>query len=198
MGHLLGASSSKSSTPARGGPEREAQGENQPTGAPTKDPGQRVSGQPSLSPRHDRLDGGSRCRLARRREAWFRDYYGAANATLVLAGDITPADDGEGVKYFGDIPAGAPVPRQQPWIAPRKHQPAVPSRSMLPRYASIANGTRRNSMTRICRNLRSPPWSWRWQGLAPVSAARLSGQTGRQRDGGSPAVRAGQSVRVDW
>ncbi len=51
---------------------------------------------------------------------WFRDYYGTANTTLVLAGDITPAIAKEKAqKYFGDIPAGPPVPRQQAWIAPR-------------------------------------------------------------------------------
>ena len=51
---------------------------------------------------------------------WFRDYYGAANTTIVLAGDITPALAKEKVqKYFGDIASGPPVPRQQAWIAPR-------------------------------------------------------------------------------
>jgi predicted Zn-dependent peptidase len=51
---------------------------------------------------------------------WFRDYYGAANTTIVLAGDITPALAKEKVaKYFGDIAAGPPVPRQQPWVAAR-------------------------------------------------------------------------------
>jgi predicted Zn-dependent peptidase len=52
---------------------------------------------------------------------WFRDYYGAANTTVVLAGDITPAQAKEKVaKYFGDIASGPPVPRQQAWVAPRK------------------------------------------------------------------------------
>lgn len=41
---------------------------------------------------------------------WFRTYYGAANAILVLTGDI---DAGEArplvEKYFGDIPAGPPL-----------------------------------------------------------------------------------------
>lgn len=50
---------------------------------------------------------------------WFHDYYGAANTTLVLAGDITVAQaKAKAEKYFGDIPAGPPVPRQQPWITP--------------------------------------------------------------------------------
>jgi len=49
---------------------------------------------------------------------WFRAYYGAANAVLVIAGDITAADAKLRVeKYFGDIPAGPAIRRQQDWIA---------------------------------------------------------------------------------
>jgi zinc protease len=49
---------------------------------------------------------------------WFRQYYGAANATLVLAGDITVADARAKVeKYFGDIPSGPTIQRQQQWVA---------------------------------------------------------------------------------
>jgi len=49
---------------------------------------------------------------------WFRAYYGAANAVLVVAGDITVAEAKAKVeKYFGDIPAGPVVRRQQEWIA---------------------------------------------------------------------------------
>jgi zinc protease len=49
---------------------------------------------------------------------WFRTYYGAANAVLVLAGDITVADAKAKVeKYFGDIPSGPVIKRQQEWIA---------------------------------------------------------------------------------
>src|SRR5690349_4533863 len=49
---------------------------------------------------------------------WFRTYYGAANATLVIAGDITVADAKAKVeKYFGDIPSGPVIKRQQEWIA---------------------------------------------------------------------------------
>ena len=49
---------------------------------------------------------------------WFRTYYGAANAVLVIAGDITAADAKQKVeKYFGDIPAGPVISRQQEWVA---------------------------------------------------------------------------------
>ncbi|MBD8882165.1 insulinase family protein [Rhodanobacter sp. 7MK24] len=50
---------------------------------------------------------------------WFHANYGAANTTLVLAGDITVAEArAKALKYFGDIPAGKPVAHQQPWITP--------------------------------------------------------------------------------
>jgi zinc protease len=49
---------------------------------------------------------------------WFRTYYGAANAVLVVAGDITVADAKARVeKYFGDIPSGPVIKRQEEWIA---------------------------------------------------------------------------------
>jgi zinc protease len=51
---------------------------------------------------------------------WFRTYYGAANAVVVVAGDIDTKTAKEKVeKYFGDIPAGPPVARQQAWVAKR-------------------------------------------------------------------------------
>ncbi len=43
---------------------------------------------------------------------WFKSYYGAANAVLVIAGDITPQVAYEKVlKYFGNIPAGPTIAR---------------------------------------------------------------------------------------
>jgi zinc protease len=45
---------------------------------------------------------------------WFKDYYGAANTVLVLAGDISPEQARElAVKYFGDIESGPPVTRMK-------------------------------------------------------------------------------------
>ncbi len=49
---------------------------------------------------------------------WFRTYYGAANAVLVVAGDVKAADVKTRVeKYFGDIPSGPVIKRQEDWIA---------------------------------------------------------------------------------
>ncbi len=49
---------------------------------------------------------------------WFKNYYGAANAVLVIAGDVNPKEVYEKVeKYFGDIPPGPPVTRYESNIA---------------------------------------------------------------------------------
>jgi zinc protease len=49
---------------------------------------------------------------------WFKSYYGAANAVLVIAGDINPPEVKKKVElYFGDIPSGPVVKRQKSWVA---------------------------------------------------------------------------------
>jgi len=51
---------------------------------------------------------------------WFKSYYGAANATLVVAGEIDGQSALEKVKkFFGDIPSGPPIARPISWIAER-------------------------------------------------------------------------------
>ncbi len=51
---------------------------------------------------------------------WFKAYYGAANATLVVAGDIDAPAALEKVKnFFGDIPSGPSIARPTSWIAER-------------------------------------------------------------------------------
>ncbi len=48
---------------------------------------------------------------------WFKQYYGAANATIVLAGDISPQEAKAKVEqYFGHIPAGPPLTKHDVWI----------------------------------------------------------------------------------
>lgn len=52
---------------------------------------------------------------------WFTTHYGAANATLVIAGDIDFDDALKRVKrYFGDLPPGPPRQRFEAWVAPRE------------------------------------------------------------------------------
>ncbi len=51
---------------------------------------------------------------------WFKTYYGAANAVVVVAGDVEAKTALEKVKkHFGDIPSGPPVSHHSAWIAKR-------------------------------------------------------------------------------
>ena len=53
-------------------------------------------------------------------QEWFKTYYGPNNVTVVVAGDVTPEVVREKVeKYYGEIPAGPPIAKQQIWIAKR-------------------------------------------------------------------------------
>ena len=122
MGHLLGAIGQKELDTQRGVVQNEKrQDENQPYGRVEENV--QVNAFPANHPYHHDVIGSMKdldsAALADVKK-WFADHYGAANTTLVLAGDITPAIAREkALIYFGDIPAGPPVARQQPWIAPR-------------------------------------------------------------------------------
>lgn len=51
---------------------------------------------------------------------WFARFYGAANATLVIAGDVDPQQVFTKVNhYFGDIASGPALNKQERWIAKR-------------------------------------------------------------------------------
>jgi zinc protease len=51
---------------------------------------------------------------------WFKTYYGPNNVTLVIAGDITPEEARQKVeKYYGEIPPGPPIAKQEAWTAKR-------------------------------------------------------------------------------
>ena len=51
---------------------------------------------------------------------WFKAYYGAANAVISIAGDISSKEARDLVEhYFGGIPSGPPVARHRAWIARR-------------------------------------------------------------------------------
>ena len=53
-------------------------------------------------------------------QEWFKTYYGPNNVTVVIAGDITPEVAKEKVeKYYGEIPPGPPIAKQEVWIAKR-------------------------------------------------------------------------------
>ncbi|WP_395680193.1 M16 family metallopeptidase [Dokdonella sp.] len=122
MGHLLGAIGQKDLDEQRGVVQNEKrQGENQPYGRVD----QRVAANafPANHPYHHDTIGSMKdldaASLADVKH-WFQGYYGAANVTVALVGDITPElAKAKMLEYFGDIPAGPPVARQQPWTAPR-------------------------------------------------------------------------------
>jgi zinc protease len=122
MGHLTGAISQPKLDEQRGVVQNEKrQGENEPYGkvwdflTPKLYPPNHPYAWTTIGSMED-LDG---AKLDDVKE-WFRTYYGAANAVIVVAGDIDAQTAKQKVeKYFGDIPAGPPVARQQAWVAKR-------------------------------------------------------------------------------
>jgi len=121
MGHLLGAIGQKELDTQRGVVQNEKrQGENRPYGR--VDQNILSNTYPGNHPyQHDTIGSMADLNAASLADVkqWFNSYYGAANTTLVLAGDISVAEaKAKAEKYFGDIPAGPPVPRQQAWITP--------------------------------------------------------------------------------
>lgn len=122
MGHLTGAISQPKLDEQRGVVQNEKrQGENEPYGkvwdflTPKLYPPNHPYAWTTIGAMED-LDA---AKLDDVKE-WFRTYYGAANAVVVVAGDIDAATAKQKVeKYFGDIPAGPPVARQRAWVAKR-------------------------------------------------------------------------------
>ena len=122
MGHLTGAISQPKLDEQRGVVQNEKrQGENEPYGkvwdflTPKLYPPNHPYSWTTIGSMED-LDAAKLDDV----KDWFRTYYGAANAVVVVAGDIDAQTAKQKVeKYFGDIPAGPPVARQQAWVAKR-------------------------------------------------------------------------------
>lgn len=73
---------------------------------------------------------------------WFKTKYGAANATLVVSGDVETANvKALAEKYFGHIEAGPPLTKQSKWIAKRtgKHEQIMHDRVPQARIYKIWN-----------------------------------------------------------
>jgi zinc protease len=122
MGHLLGAIDQAKLDEQRGVVQNEKrEGENQPYGKVYDFLPSRIY--PPNHPYSWSVIGSMEDLDAARLEdvkEWFQTYYGAANAVVVLAGDIDPKTALEKVeRYFGDIPSGPPVTKQSEWIAKR-------------------------------------------------------------------------------
>ena len=120
MGHLLGAIDSARLNEQRGVVQNEKrQGENQPYGKAWITIAENTfpRGHPyswSVIGSMEDLGAASLDDV----KDWFRTYYGAANAVLVVAGDVKADDVHRRVeRYFGDIPAGPPIAKHQTWIA---------------------------------------------------------------------------------
>lgn len=120
MGHLLGAIDSARLALQRGVVQNEKrQGENEPYGKTEVIIPENTypAGHPyshSVIGSMDDLDAASLEDV----KNWFRTYYGPANVTLSIAGDITvEAARQKAQQYFGDIPPGPPITKQSTWIA---------------------------------------------------------------------------------
>lgn len=99
---------------------------------------------------------------------WFKTYYGAANAVVVVAGDITPEAAYEKVlKYFGNIPAGPTVSRPEVNINRRTENTRGAYQDRV-------------SESRIARCWNIPEWGSRELVLLDIAARVLSsGKTSR-------------------
>jgi zinc protease len=122
MGHLAGAIDQAKLDEQRGVVQNEKrQGENQPYGLAREllTKGTFPPGHPYSWTVIGSMEDLNAASLEDVKE-WFRTYYGAANATLVVAGDVDPQNVRALVeKNFGSIPSGPPIARQEAWIAKR-------------------------------------------------------------------------------
>ncbi|MEE9432165.1 MAG: insulinase family protein [Melioribacteraceae bacterium] len=120
LGHLLGAITQEKLDEQRGVVQNEKrQGENQPYAVSREMIRHNTyqKGHPYSWTVIGSMDDLNAARLEDVHE-WFKTYYGAANAVLVVAGDISAKDALEKVElYFGDIPAGPPIKRHDVWVS---------------------------------------------------------------------------------
>ncbi len=122
MGHLLGVLDQKKLDLQRGVVQNEKrQGENQPYGVTEEILTENTYpvGHPyswTVIGSMKDLDAASMSDV----QDWFKTYYGPNNVTVVIAGDITPQVAREKVeKYYGEIPPGPPIAKQESWVAKR-------------------------------------------------------------------------------
>jgi zinc protease len=122
MGHLLGAVTQEKLDEQRGVVQNEKrQGDSQPYG---KVEYRYLEGvfPPGHPYRHSTIGSMEDLDAASLEDVhqWFKDYYGAANTVLVLAGDInTEKARALAQKYFGHIAAGPPVKRMKAMVPER-------------------------------------------------------------------------------
>jgi zinc protease len=121
MGHLLGSVDQAKLDEQRGVVQNEKrQGDNQPYGMTEYAiaAGTVPAGHPYSWSVIGSMDDLNAASLEDVKE-WFRSSYGAANAVLVVCGDVDTNEVKSKVElYFGDIPAGPPIERPKAWVAP--------------------------------------------------------------------------------
>ena len=144
MGHLLGVLDQKKLDLQRGVVQNEKrQGENQPYGVTRQLLTENTypAGHPyswTVIGSMKDLDVASLSDV----QEWFKTYYGPNNVTVVLAGDITPEVARQKVeKYYGAIPPGPPIARQEVWVAKRTgtHRGWVQDRVPQARFYRVWN-----------------------------------------------------------
>ena len=120
MGHLVGAIDSAKLNEQRGVVQNEKrQGENEPYGKAWITIAENTfpKGHPYSWSVIGSMEDLNAASLADVKE-WFKTYYGPANATIVVAGDVNADDIRNRVeKYFGDIPSGPPIVKHEAWVA---------------------------------------------------------------------------------
>ena len=91
---------------------------------------------------------------------WFKTYYGAANAVLVIAGDIDSKTALLKVEqYFGDVPSGPPLAKQEVWIAKRSgsqrqyYQDRVPQAKIYKVWNTPQWGTKESTFLNLAASI---------------------------------------------
>ncbi|MEM9102952.1 MAG: pitrilysin family protein [Pseudomonadota bacterium] len=135
MGHLLGAIDQAKLDEQRGVVQNEKrQGENQPYGKVfgTIFKNMFREGHPYAHLPIGSMEDLNAASLEDVRE-WFKIYYGAANTTLVIAGDVKPEAVKERVEhFFGHIPSGPPLTKSTEWINILKDDVRVSMQDRVP------------------------------------------------------------------
>ena len=135
MGHLLGAVTQEKLDEQRGVVQNEKrQGENQPYGLAWELLA--INTYPKGHPYSWTVIGSMEDLNAASLDdvhEWFKEYYGAANAILVVAGDVNTAEVKEKVeKYFGNIAAGPPVKKHEVWLSPMEENKRQAAQDRVP------------------------------------------------------------------
>jgi predicted Zn-dependent peptidase len=164
MGHLLGAIDQAKLDEQRGVVQNEKrQGENQPY-ARGWDIMQKESYPPHHPYGHTVIGEMEDLNAAKVEDVheWFKSYYGAANAVLVIAGDITPeAAYEKALKNFGNIPAGPTIARPEVNVAKRtgstrsEYQDRVPESRIVMAWNTPEWGNKENAALDLAANVLS-------------------------------------------